>query len=230
MTRFHTPAPGLAPWQAALADPEKHWKDGKSAKELARSWVAAERTERGLPPKVAALLDTDPALAGATLLFGIPEHKVELTSPGRPSQNDLWAILRTDAGLVSMTVEGKSGEPFDRTIGEWLKDASPGKVERLRGLCQLLDAPGDAPPGLRYQLFHRTASAIIEAKRWGITTAVMVVHSFGGKADEEGRRDYEAFGDWLGMTMGVVRSRRIPSRIELNLGWVPDTAVSAALE
>lgn len=223
MTRFHIPAPGVVPWQAALADPEKHWKDGKSAKEMAKSWVAAEATPRGLPAKVAALLDTVPALAGATLLLGVPEHKVELPPPGRPSQNDLWAVLRTKAGLVSMTVEGKSGEPFDRTIGEWLNDASPGKVERLRRLCQLLDAPGEAPPGLRYQLFHRTASAIIEAQRWGITTAVMLVHSFGGAADEEGRKDYEAFGDWLGMSKTTVRSRNPSPGMTLHLGWVVDS-------
>lgn len=222
MTRFHIPAPGLAPWQAALADPIKHWKDGKSAKELAKSWVAAEETERGLPPAVAVLLDTVPELAGAELLFGIPEHKVELPSPGRPSQNDLWAIFRTNAGLVSMTVEGKSGEPFDRTIGEWLKDTSPGKVERLRGLCQLLGAPGEAPPHLRYQLFHRTASAIIEAERWGIKTAVMLVHSFGGAADEEGRKDYEAFGDWMGMTAGPIRHKRLLDGSDLWIGWVAE--------
>ncbi len=33
-------------------------------------------------------------------------------------------------------------------------------------------------PGVRYQLLHRTASVVIEAKRFHATTAVMIVHSF----------------------------------------------------
>ena len=37
------PTRGPADWQAYLADPEKHWKDGRSAKMLAETW------EGGLP-------------------------------------------------------------------------------------------------------------------------------------------------------------------------------------
>ena len=37
----------------------------------------------------------------------------------------------------------------------------------------------DTPPApsLRYQLFHRTAAAVIEARRFGTDAAAMVVHS-----------------------------------------------------
>lgn len=222
MTRFHFPRPAIEPWRLALADPVKHWKDGKSAKELATSWVDAEATPRGLPPKVAALLDTVPSLAGATLLLGIPEHKVELPSPGRPSQNDLWAILRSPAGLVSLAVEGKSGEPFDRPLEEWLKDASPGKNARLAGLCDLLGATSAPPGNLMYQLFHRTASAILEAERWGLQEAMMLVHSFGGSTDYQSETHLTQFADWLDLSQASVRQRTLRSGITLSLGWVAD--------
>lgn len=220
MTRFHVPAPGLAPWQAALADPVKHWKDGKSAKELAKSWVAAEKTQRGLPPEVAELLDTDRDLEGATLLIGIPEHKVELPARGRPSQNDLWGLLRALSGLVSMTVEGKSGEPFDRPLAEWLDGASPGKRERLQGLLDLLEPQDEVPLDLMYQLFHRTASAIIEARRFRCPTALMLVHSFGGSADEESRDQFEYFALWLRMKPGEVWRKKLQDGMELRLAWI----------
>jgi hypothetical protein len=35
------PTRGPADWQAWLADPEKHWKDGRSAKMLAEAWEGA---------------------------------------------------------------------------------------------------------------------------------------------------------------------------------------------
>ena len=35
-----------ADWKAWLADPEKHWKDGRSAKMLAESWEAADAPRR----------------------------------------------------------------------------------------------------------------------------------------------------------------------------------------
>lgn len=39
---------GPQDWQALLADPEKHWKSGYSARTLAHSWEAAE----GFPSEV----------------------------------------------------------------------------------------------------------------------------------------------------------------------------------
>ena len=56
----------------------------------------------------------------------------------RPTQSDLWVLARgADAGL-SISVEGKKSEPFGPTVGEWLKGASEGKLERLRYLRDVL--------------------------------------------------------------------------------------------
>ena len=45
-------------------------------------------------------------------------------------------------------------------------------------LCRLLGLAQPLPPTLRYQLLHRSASAIIEAARFKTDEAAMIVHSF----------------------------------------------------
>lgn len=74
-------------------------------------------------------------------------------------------------------MEAKVDEPFDRTLGDWLSDASVGKRQRLDAICALLGCPVP-PPELRDQLFHRTAAAIIEAERMKADAAAMIVQSF----------------------------------------------------
>jgi hypothetical protein len=115
---------------------------------------------------------------GGRLLFGFPEHRVAIAGGSRASQTDLWAVLKTDQGWVSLAVEGKAREPFGPTINEWLHNASEGKRERLKALCDTLGVEPIKASALRYQLFHRTASAVLEASRIGARTAVLLVQNF----------------------------------------------------
>ena len=89
-------------WKRFLAD-EKHWKTGYSARALAYSWEAAD----GLPAELSVALASNADLAKAELLLAIPEHKVPLPGSGRPSQTDLWLLLRSADALISVAVEGK---------------------------------------------------------------------------------------------------------------------------
>src|SRR5687768_16820125 len=105
MRRLLIPTKGVEDWRRLLADPDRHWRQGKSAYELAAAWESAARTERGLPEDVAAVLDQSDELRGAQLLIGIPEHQVSLEGGGHASQTDLWAMLQTAShGFVSMAV------------------------------------------------------------------------------------------------------------------------------
>jgi hypothetical protein len=65
-----------------------------------------------------------------------------------------------------VTVEGKAGEEFDKRLVDWLKSEGDGKERRLAFLCKTLGVTSRPDPGLRYQLFHRAASAVLEAQRW----------------------------------------------------------------
>lgn len=227
--RVLLPTIGASDWRRLLADPDTQWERKASALELAVSWERAQTSERGLPLEVARALDTCAPLSGARLLVALPEHKVPLKGRGKPSQSDVWSLLLADAGYVSMAVEGKAGEPFASTLGDWLKAASDGKKERLDSLCQILQVPSAPSPNLRYQLFHRTASAVLEAQRFRAPLAVMLVQSF--REDADAWSDYCAFCALLGTkpTRGGVAEahRRGPER--LFLAWV-DSAVASDAE
>ncbi len=183
------PSDGPQSWQGLLADPEKQWRDGYSAKMLAESWERAQ----GFPPEVRDLLATSPdsALAEATPLIGIPEYQVPLAGGSAPSQNDLFVLAAAGSSLAAIMIEGKVEEPFGPTVAEWLIDASCGKQERFKFLQEKLGLR--EPPGghIRYQLLHRTASAVIEAQRFRARFAVMIVHSF--SSHHAWLDDYQAF-------------------------------------
>ena len=114
MSRIYVPSQGANSWQALLADPQKHWRMGYSARSLANCW----ETANGVPAEVARLFPSNPEL-----LLAIPEHKVPLPR-GRESQSDLFALLKVGQQICSTTIEGKVDESFDRLVSEWLIDAS----------------------------------------------------------------------------------------------------------
>lgn len=203
-------------WKQFLADPEKHWKEGRSAKMLADTW---EEAAPALPWEMqAAFVDTpfakfDPALA-------IPEYEVDLPGGRRASQSDLFVLGRIGKDLAVLMIEGKVDESFGPTLGDWLKEASPGKHKRLAALKEALGLSGDLPPTLRYQLLHRAASPVLEARRLGAEYAAMVVHSFSAK--EAWLEDYRAFAKLLGLSgkKGAVECVRRDAEPELWMGWV----------
>jgi hypothetical protein len=216
MTRIFMPTSGPEDWKQFLAEPEKHWKTGNSAKALAHCWE-----ESGdIPDEVRTVLARVPELAEIEALFCIPEHQVPLPGGSRPSQNDVWVLGRTPQGLVSIAVEGKVSESFGPTISEWFKDPSAGKEKRLQFLCHELEIGFPPEKTLRYQLFHRTASAIIEAKKFGAVDAAMVVHTF--SQSDDWFDDYAAFLAALGVPAEVngVATKHLGCGLRLHLGWV----------
>lgn len=210
------PSQGVESWRRLLADPEKHWAKGYSARTLAHCW---EDTS-GFPREVAQLLAQHPTLRSAIPLLILPEWKVALPGRGRASQNDVWVLARADAGLVSLAIEGKVNEPFASTVGEWLAGASDGRKQRLEALRSLLGLRAPIPDHIRYQLIHRAASAVIEAQRFGALHAVMLVHSFSPT-----NRWFDDFAEFCALfeltaAIDTIASTTTVSGIELHLGWV----------
>lgn len=217
MTRIYVPASSAEQWAQFLADPVKHWRLGYSARTLAYSWQEAA----GFPAEVASVLASQ--FAAVELLLALPEHKVPLPGGSRSSQNDIWVLARSEGKLISIAVEGKVSEPFGPTVQEWETESSSGKSERLMYLLALLGL-SSIPDTTRYQLLHRTASAIIEAQRFNAAHAVMLVHSFSQSG--EWFQDYAAFVSLMGgnateNSMVPVGSR---SGVSLHLAWVRGNA------
>lgn len=210
--RILIPSKGPDDWQQFLAKPDLQWATGYSARTLAYAWEAAN----GLPPEIADL--TSAAFGPGELLFAIPEHKTALPGGRRESQSDVFALVRHQAGLATYAIEGKVDEPFGPTVGEWLVDASAGKRERLDFILDLLGIQ-QCPDIIRYQLLHRTASALVEADRFGANLAGMIVHSF--SPENRWRDEFHQFVELLGVAVneGEAIQFQVPSGNTLMLGW-----------
>jgi hypothetical protein len=217
LSKIFLPSAGPSDWQQLLADPDKQWKTGYSARSIAHCWESAE----GLPHEVAHLfiLSSDFEYRQPELLLAIPEYKVPLPGGSRESQNDVFALVRCADRTVAMTVEGKVNEPFGPTLAEWMANPSEGKRTRLAYLQDLLGLPRDLPDGLHYQLLHRTASAVIEAQRFKTDCAAMIVHSF-----SQERMWFDAYAQFVSAlrvpkTTGELTAVQLPDGIRLYLGW-----------
>ena len=146
------------------------------------SWELAAKSASGLPEPIAKLLREN-NYPDPTLIFAVAEHKVDLPGGTAASQSDVWAVVNTSSGMLSMTVEAKAKEPFgDEPLEKWLV---AGKSERsisnrkarweyVRSHLPSCDSLLQA----RYQMLHRCASAVIEAKRLGLNHAAFVVQAF----------------------------------------------------
>lgn len=211
---------GPADWQALLADPNKQWQSGYSAKTLACCWEAAD----GFPPEVAQVLNRSDShlLEGLTPILAVPEFKVPLPGGGHPSQNDIFVLARSAAGPVSIMVEGKVDESFGPTVKEWLVQASAGKQKRLRFLVRSLGLGSQPQGAIRYQLLHRAVSAILTGEQYHAVAAILVVHSFSKKKGQAGWPDYQAFARLFGVdaVQGMVHRLSLGSSIPLFGVWV----------
>ena len=217
MNRVFVPTRGPADWKALLAKPDLHWKPGHSAMALAQCWESAT----GFPPEIAKALRASGAqeIADAELLLGIPEYEVALPGGDRPSQTDLMVLARSRAGLIVFAIEGKVDEEFGPTVGAKRGEGSEGVDKRLAALNELLGLSQPVNDKIRYQLLHRTASALLTAERFSASTAVMLVHSFsrtGVWFD-----DFAAFADLFGIAAERGRLFRAKTGLPrpLFLGW-----------
>ena len=96
-------------WRSFLADPEKQWKKGYSAYELAHSC-------EGLPSSIRGVF-SNTEFENMKILYVFPEHQVYLDNQKAPSQNDL--LCKADRDLVVVMVEGKVEEPFGELVKDW---------------------------------------------------------------------------------------------------------------
>ena len=85
---------------APPAKGEKHWVDGRSAKELARSWLNDESRQR--------LLELLRPVFGVVVLESAePECSVRFDSFSGPRQCDLVIQASSDRGRIVVHIEGR---------------------------------------------------------------------------------------------------------------------------
>jgi hypothetical protein len=195
MKRIFTPMQSASEWQRLLAKPKLQWKKSHSAMTTAACWDTADGE---LPAEVAGVLESarDPLLSKLNLLAALPEWEVPLPGGEHPSCTDVLALVRNDQGLVAIAIEAKVDEEFGPTLRAKRAEASPGQADRMDYLHKVLRLASPLPDTLRYQLLHRTASALLTAEGFHAQAAVMLVLSFSPTA--RWRADYSAFCSALG--------------------------------
>ena len=178
-----------------------HWKDGRSAKESAKSWLAAAPL---IPDEIADTLSSHHDIGTLCDWRAEPEARVRFDKfRGQPSNIDVLLTGRDETGPIVVVVEAKADESFGQTVEKTLSAARlrlkpslaairsyggiarpvpPSKgVERIeRLLAALFGATTDQPDilNLRYQLLTVTAAAMAEAERQSAQRAVVMIHEF----------------------------------------------------
>lgn len=215
MNPVYKPTKSPDDWREFLADPVKHWRTGYSAKSMAHSWEEA----KGIPKEVSKTIVAAFGHIPEPLII-IPEFKVPLKGRGADSQNDAFLLARIGDQTASIMIEGKVNESFGPRIGEWFKDPSDGKTERLKFLCETLGTAFPPPEHLRYQLFHRTASAILTANRFKSDVAIMLVQSF--SQEHVWWDDFKTFGEYMDVQPELGQLYRTPlqTSVPTYVGWV----------
>lgn len=216
MKRIVLPTSGPIDWASSLAK-DYHWREGYSAMSVAQSWESAHPN---LPAEVVSILVSagEPLLINPSLVLAIPEYQVDLPGGSRPSQTDVLALVRSDAGLVAVAVEGKVDEPFGPTVGARRDDPSQGVADRIAWLEAQLGL-ATAPDDIRYQLLHRTVSALLIAHEFDASAAVMIVQSF--SETDKWFDDFAAFAGLFGVEAEIGRLAQIgvPGSTPLFIGW-----------
>ncbi len=132
MNRLHIATRGIASWRERLAHPDEHWRRQYSAFETAVSWEIAGSTKAGLPLSIEQLFH-DAGYLNPVLMFAVAEHKVGLRGEGGASQSDVWAVIDSSRGKVSVTVEAKANESFgDAILKDWLVGSGSEKSKANR--------------------------------------------------------------------------------------------------
>ncbi|NGQ95118.1 hypothetical protein G3578_08055 [Brevibacillus sp. SYP-B805] len=227
----------------AYAPPAKgalHWKDGRSAKELAKAWFRTGKAE--IPAELAALLQSHPVTRHFRMKIGIPEKETILDDfKGSGRNHDLVLIGETPDDRVLVAVEAKTDEPFGEIIGDYIRSrvkANPRSrvPDRIQQLARGVFGHTEVST-LRYQLLHAAAGTLIEAKNQHASHAVLVIHEFvpsTGKTElaKQNEQDLAAFLERLSnggqqLTAGalcgpfhVPGGGRIPSDIPLYIGKI----------
>lgn len=179
----------LKEWEDHASPKNKkiHWKDGRSAKESAKSWLAAAPL---IPAEIADTLSSHNDIGTLCDWRAEPEAKVRFDKfGGEPANLDILLVGRDENGPIVVAVEAKADESFGQTIEKTLSDArsrleSNSRSKGVARIEQLFPAIFGATTnqtdifGLRYQLMTATAAAMAEAERQSAQRAVVMIHEF----------------------------------------------------
>jgi len=165
------------------------WVNGRSAKEVARSWL--EGKGESLPLEVEEALTSNPNFGPAQDWTAEPEAKLKFDGfTGETRNSDLIVDVKDKNGNYLIAVEAKADEPFGQTVQQTLKTAEAvfqknPRTNRVRRVHQLKEAilgvkatDKKLDATIRYQLLTACAGALCEAERVGCSRILVLIQEF----------------------------------------------------
>ena len=152
----------------------KQWKDGRSAKELARYMT---KNYPAVPEEVENLLlnftSADSEFEwDAEYVTSFEKHGL---GKGEGRNHDGMMVN----GDIFVGVEGKADESLGNLLGEELENASDNKMTRINGMIEMLfDDEAINHENLRYQLITASTATLLEAKERNLSKALLLVLVF----------------------------------------------------
>ena len=177
-----------------------HWKDGRSAKENARAWIAAAPE---MQPDVAQVLDNCSDVRPLSSWSAEPEARIPIDRyRGEQPNIDLLVVARDDYGPMVVAIEAKADETFGDTLADRRRHAVTTLASNLRSKAlarieELIDRFGldfqqCHVQQLRYQLLTATAAALEEANRRASERTILIAHEFVTLLTDPGKRERNA--------------------------------------
>lgn len=224
-------------WHEIVGD--RNWGEGKSAQLLASSWIKVVNNKGAFPKEVQGLIKEKTLFNNIKIIYGIIESPVELDTGRGQSMSDLMLYCSKNGKDNCMdfiiAVEGKADEPFGDIVEKWIRNGNDNptktRTNRLNFLNQLLGLEIKEYSKIKYQLIHRTASAILEAKKYGIRECMMLVHIF-KKTERDYNKSLNDYSEFLKLFFKeeinqdeIEKGKILTTDIEdisLNFLWVQD--------
>jgi hypothetical protein len=138
----------------------RQWRDGRSAKEVAKAWCSAD--ERiSVPSELQALLDSNPVMGSLRVATAIPELPTALGDVSRGRRRHDLVLLALDEAdrRVVVGVEAKADEPFDASVDE--------RVRRARARTALLASEGRTDASAQVPRIERFCRALLGREAFG---------------------------------------------------------------
>ena len=165
---------------------KNHWKDGRSAKECARAWIAAAPR---MQPDIEGIISACPDIGLLRRWRAEPEARVPIDAfRGEQPNIDVLLVAEDERGPVVVVIEAKADEPFGDRLTDQYRRAQAARatnprskaLDRIEVLLDRFHLGLGQPrvPQLRYQLFTAAAAALEEAERRSSDRALLVVHEF----------------------------------------------------
>jgi len=181
---------------------EDHWKDYRSAKEMAKFWLKEDNVEDFLKfiQKVIPDFEYD---------YAIPEFPSNFDSYGSPRKHDLLIAEKYTKAIV--TVEGKADEPFgNKEFGDCLIETI--KIKHLKNNSKAFDRMINLYLNyfhsngyifkIMYQLLYWFAGSLIDAIKEDTDNFIMVLQEFKSNSTDsektiKNHKDFEIFIEFI---------------------------------